>query len=74
MDLPSLALLAVVALGIGGAATYLMAQWLDVTVANLAAEHGRFVGLGEVERFRMPSAPLGRRTQHEALNVIRTAN
>ncbi|CAN7317506.1 hypothetical protein LJR230_001587 [Trinickia sp. LjRoot230] len=74
MDLPSLALLAVVALGIGGAITYLMAQWQDATVANLAAEHGRFVGLGEVERFGMPAAPLGRRTQHEALNVIRTAN
>lgn len=71
MDLPSLAWLAVAAVGLGVAATYLTAKWIPESVAKMAAEHGRFVGLGEAER---PVAPQSRQRQREVMNVVRTAN
>lgn len=74
MDISSLMLLAAAALGLGATATYLMAQWLPTPVADLSAQHGRFVGLGEGEQAATPAAPHRGRTQHEALNVVRTAH
>jgi membrane protein YqaA with SNARE-associated domain len=71
MDLLSLAWVAIAAVGLGAAATYWMAKWIPAPVAMKAAEHGRFAGLGEVDR---PAAPQHRRPQREALNVVRTAN
>jgi hypothetical protein len=71
MDLPSLAWIAIAAVGLGAAATYLTAKWIPESVAKLADEHGRFVGLGEAER---PVAPQSRQRQREAMNVVRTAN
>lgn len=70
MDLPSLGLIALAAVGLGAAATYLIAQWLPAPVARLAAEHGRFQGLGEA----VAATPRRRESQHEAINGIRTAN
>jgi membrane protein YqaA with SNARE-associated domain len=71
MDLLSLAWVAIAAVGLGAVATYLMATWIPARVASMAAEHGRFVGLGEPEH---PVAPQSRQRQREAMNVVRTAN
>lgn len=71
MDLPSLAWIAVAAVGVGAAATFLISKWIPESVGKLAAEHGRFVGLGEAGR---AVAPHSRQRQHEAMNVVRTAN
>jgi hypothetical protein len=71
MDLISLAWDAIVAVGAGAAATYLIAKSIPASVSNLSAEHGRFVGLGEVER---RAAPQRQRRLREAMNVVRTAN
>lgn len=73
MDVSLLTMLALAAVGLGAGSTYLMAQWLPDSVSALAARHGRFVGLGEAEHATAPAAPHGRRTQGEALNVVRTA-
>lgn len=73
MDIPNLTLLSLAATGLGGLATYLISQWLPASFAGLAAEHGRFAGLGEVAGAGAHAAPLRGRT-HEALNVVRTAN
>ena len=73
MDVSLLTMLAFAAVGLGAGSTYLMAQWLPDSASALAARHGRFVGLGEAEHATAPAAPHGRRTQGEALNVVRTA-
>lgn len=74
MDLSSLTLLSLAEVGLGAAATYLIAQWLPESVIDLAAQHGRYVGLGERAQEATPAAPHRGRTQHEALNVVRTAH
>jgi hypothetical protein len=73
MDVSSLVMLAGAAVGCGAGLTYLMAQWLPDSLAASASRHGRFTGLGEAEHVAAPAAPHGRRTQGEALNVVRTA-
>jgi hypothetical protein len=72
MDFVSLSLLAAALVGLGSAATVLLARWVPQPVAQLAAQHGRFVGLGEqrqvaVARYRV-------RVQREAMNVVGTSN
>ncbi|HVW49100.1 MAG TPA: hypothetical protein VHC91_01665 [Trinickia sp.] len=74
MELSSLTLLTAAGLALGAAATYLMAQLLPAPVAEMAARHGRFVGLGEGRQATTPPAPHRRRTQREAMNVVRTAH
>ena len=73
MDVSSLVMLACAAVGFGAGLTYLRALWLPDSVGALAARHGRFAGLGEAECVAAPAGPHGRRTQGEALNVVRTA-
>jgi hypothetical protein len=72
MDFVSLALLAVAVVGLGSAATVLLTRWIPQPVAQLAAQHGRFVGLGE--RSAATAAPYRTRVQQEAMNVVRTSN
>ena len=79
MDFVSLALLAVAVVGLGSAATVLLTRWIPQPVAELAAQHGRFVGLGEQGNApAAPAAPYGARmgapVQQEAMNVVRTSN
>ncbi|MFP6561443.1 hypothetical protein WJ542_24520 [Paraburkholderia sp. B3] len=71
MDYASLALVGVAALGLGAAATWLIAARLPKSVVERAADHGRFVGLGEA-----PAAtPMYRQqVRKEAMNVVRTSN
>jgi hypothetical protein len=71
MDILSLAWVAGAAVAVGAFATYRVAKWMPASVASMAAEHGRFAGLGEVDR---PVASKNRQRQREALNVVRTAN
>jgi hypothetical protein len=75
----SLALLAVAVVGLGSAATVLLTRWIPQPVAELATQHGRFVGLGEPGSGPgAPAVPYGERTgahvQQEAMNVVRTSN
>jgi hypothetical protein len=74
----SLALLAVAVVGLGSAATILLTRWIPQPVAELAAQQGRFVGLGEQGGRAAPAAPYGGRAnahvQQEAMNVVRTSN
>jgi membrane protein YqaA with SNARE-associated domain len=71
MDLPSLAWIAVAAVGLGATSTYLMARFIPESVGRLSSEHGRFVGLGEAGH---APARHSRQRQREAMNVVRTAN
>jgi hypothetical protein len=71
MDFWSLAWIAVAVVGLGAAATYLIAKWIPESFGELAAEHGRFVGLGEARR---AVAPQSRPRQREAMNAVRTAS
>jgi hypothetical protein len=77
MDFVSLALFAVAVVGLGAAATVMIARWLPQSAIDQAAQHGRYAGLGAA-----PEAKPARRAQHrprvgaqvvkEAMNVVRT--
>ncbi|MBV8627104.1 MAG: hypothetical protein JO371_04425, partial [Paraburkholderia sp.] len=56
--------------GLGSAATVLLTKWIPQPVAELAALHGRYVGLGEAD----PAAAHRSHVQQEAMNVVRTSN
>ena len=73
MELVPLSLLAVGVVGLGSAATVLLTRWIPQPVAQLAAQHGRFVGLGEQGAFAS-AAPYRAYVQQEAMNVVRTSN
>lgn len=73
MEFVPLALLAVAVVGLGSAATVLLTRWIPQPVAQLAAQHGRFVGLGE-QGGAVPAAPYRAHVQQEAMNVVRTSN
>ncbi|WNC92394.1 hypothetical protein RI103_29455 [Paraburkholderia sp. FT54] len=73
MEVVPLSLLAVAFVGLGSAATVLLTRWVPQPVAQLAAQHGRFVGLGE-QRVAVAAAPYRARVQQEAMNVVRTSN
>jgi hypothetical protein len=47
MDFVSLALFGVAVVGLGAAATVIIAKWLPQSAIDQAAQHGRFAGLGE---------------------------
>jgi hypothetical protein len=86
MEFVPLALLAIAVVGLGSAATVLLTRWIPQPVAALAAQHGRFVGLGEPDSVATPAAPYDVRpagnlgtqvvahVQQEAMNVVRTSN
>jgi hypothetical protein len=74
MEFVPLALLAVAVVGLGSAATVLLTRWIPQPVAQLAAQHGRFVGLGEQESTIAGAAPYRAHVQQEAMNVVRTSN
>ncbi|MFM0395731.1 hypothetical protein [Paraburkholderia phytofirmans] len=72
MEVVPLSLLAVAFVGLGSAATVLLTRWIPQPVAQLAAQHGRFVGLGE-QRAAV-AKPYRAHVQQEAMNVVRTSN
>jgi hypothetical protein len=90
MEFVPLALLAIAVVGLGSAATVLLARWVPQPVSALAAQHGRFAGLGEPDNAAMPAAPYDvhpaasagaspgnqvvARVRQEAMNVVRTSN
>ena len=77
MEFVPLALLAVGVVGLGSAATVLLTRWIPQPVAQLAAQHGRFVGLGEQEQngaVAPAAVPYRAHVQQEAMNVVRTSN
>ncbi|QGZ63912.1 hypothetical protein [Paraburkholderia acidisoli] len=72
MDFVSLALFGAAVVGLGAAATAIIARWLPLQAIE-AAQHGRFVGLGEAPRLRPAyRAQFGPQVGKEAMNVVRT--
>jgi hypothetical protein len=90
MEFVALAALAIAVVGLGSAATVLLTGWSSQPVTALAAQHGRFAGLGEPDSVATPAAPYGvhpgvtaganpgtqavARVQQEAMNVVGTSN
>ncbi|MFL9981715.1 hypothetical protein [Paraburkholderia sediminicola] len=74
MEFVPLSLLAAGFVGLGSAATVLLTRWIPQPVAQLAAQHGRFVGLGEQDGRMAAVAPYRAHVQQEAMNVVRTSN
>ncbi|RKE39815.1 hypothetical protein B0G76_6265 [Paraburkholderia sp. BL23I1N1] len=74
MEFVPLALLAAAVVGLGFAATVLLTRWIPQPVAQLAAQHGRFIGLGEQDGGMAAAAPYRKRVQQEAMNVVKTSN
>ena len=72
MEFVPLALFAIAVVGLGAAATVLLADWIPESVSEPASEHGRFAGLGEP--CANASAPQRGHVQAEAMNVVRTSN
>jgi len=77
MDFVSLALFGAAVVGLGAAATVMIARWLPQSAIEQAAQHGRFVGLGEAPRVKPATrAQFGPRIRpqvgKEAINVVRT--
>ena len=77
MDFVSLALFGAAVVGLGAAATAMIARWLPQSAIEQAAQHGRFVGLGEAPRVKAARRiPIGPRIRpqvgKEAINVVRT--
>jgi hypothetical protein len=73
MEFVPLSLLAIAVVGLGSAATVILTGWIPQPVAQLAAQHGRFTGLGEGSSMAA-AAPYRARVQQEAMNVVRTSN
>ena len=71
MDLVSLAVFSVAVIGLGSAATVLLAKWLPQSVVERAG-NGRFVGLGEARP--VTQAAYRPKVSKEAMNVVRTSN
>lgn len=76
MQFVSLALLAVAVIGLGSAATILLAQSISPQLADLAGKHGRFAGLGAADEGSNPASALPYRAhvQPKAINVVGTSN
>ncbi|MCG5074311.1 hypothetical protein [Paraburkholderia tagetis] len=77
MDFIFLSLLGLAVVGLGTAATVMIAQWLPQSAIEQAVQHSRFAGLGEAPR-AMLDLPAQRRplvgvqVVKEAMNVVRT--
>jgi hypothetical protein len=81
MDFVSLAIFGVAVVGLGAAATAMIARWLPQSAIEQAALHGRYAGLGEAPRVKPArraklGAQFGPRfspqVRKEAINVVRT--
>uniref|UniRef100_E1TF06 Uncharacterized protein n=1 Tax=Burkholderia sp. (strain CCGE1003) TaxID=640512 RepID=E1TF06_BURSG len=72
MEFVPLSLLAVAIVGLGSAATVFLARSIPQSVAQLAAQHGRFVGLDQQRGAAV--APYRMHVQPEAMNVVGTSN
>jgi hypothetical protein len=73
----SLALLAFAVVGLGSAATILLTQSIPQSVAEVAARHGRFAGLGaatEESSPASPALPYRVHVQSKSIDVVRTSN
>ncbi|MFL9932291.1 hypothetical protein P0D88_24350 [Paraburkholderia sp. RL18-103-BIB-C] len=73
MEFVSLMMFAIAVVGLGAAATVLLTEWIPQRVAQLASQHGRFIGLGEQLGAAAP-APYRTHVRAEAMNVVRTSN
>lgn len=73
MDFLSISMLAAAAVALGAAATVLLSRLIPQPVAQLAAQHGRFIGLGERDG---GAAAVQYRShgRHEAMNGVGTSN
>ncbi|CAB3764893.1 hypothetical protein [Paraburkholderia humisilvae] len=74
MEFLSLALLAVGFVGLGAAATVLLANMVPQNVASIAARHGRFAGLAGGNGDAVMPAPLRASVKKEAMNVVGTSS
>ncbi|MFM0156752.1 hypothetical protein PQR05_12785 [Paraburkholderia sediminicola] len=74
MEFVPLALLTVAVVGLGSAATVLLTRWIPQPVAQLAAQHGRFIGLVAQDGGMVAAPPHRAHVQQEAMNVVRTSN
>ena len=74
MEFVPLSLLAVGFVALGAAATVLLTRWIPLPAAQLAAQHGRFIGLGEQNGAVAAAVPYRAHVQQEAMNVVRTSN
>ena len=73
MDLVPLMLFAIAVVGWGAAATVLLTKWIPHPVAQLASQHGRFVGVAE-RGGGVARASYRAHVQAEAMNVVGTSN
>lgn len=77
MEYVSLGLLAVAVVGLGSAATILLTQSIPQSVAEVAARHGRFAGLGAAAEQGSPASPALAyrvRAQSKSIHVVGTSN
>lgn len=77
MEFVSLAIFAVAVVGLGSAATILLAQSISPQLADLAAKHGRFVGLRTADEGTSPASPASRyplRVQRKSIDVVGSSN
>lgn len=74
MDFLSISLLAAAAVALGSAATVLLSRLIPQPVAQLAAQHGRFIGLGERDVGGAAAVQYRSHGRHEAMNGVGTSN
>lgn len=77
MDFISLSVFGLAVVGLGSAATVMIAKWLPQSAIEQAAEHGRYVGLGVAPRAKLDlhaerRPRVGVQVVKEAMNVVRT--
>jgi hypothetical protein len=72
MDFVSLAVFTMAVIGLGAAATVLLAKWLPKAALARAAENGRYVGLGAAKPVTQPA--YRPQVRKEVMNGVRTSN
>jgi hypothetical protein len=73
VDFVPLMLFAIAVVGWGAAATVLLTKWIPQPVAQLASQHGRFLGVAE-QGGDVARASYRAHVQAEAMNVVGTSN
>jgi hypothetical protein len=74
MELDALAWISVAAVGLGAFVTYTVGKCISAPLADMAAKHGRFAGLGETKAQR-PASGLGQgHSGREVMHVARIAH
>lgn len=72
MDFVSLAVFSAAVIGLGSAATVLLAKWLPKSALDTARTNGRFIGLGEATPVTQSAyAP---KVRKEAMNGVGISN